>query len=148
MVKTSRKLQHEAWVAEDKKDTQRQSTITLWIMVLLVALMVALYFQAGPVITAIIGFLLSFSTVALHFKYKEFYRTKDRGQRTRCMIISMYVSCILTVACAYYYTLDTELTFDFAAIFLFGFFFFAFTVYRSLSRSMVVGDIQQGPRRR
>ena len=80
------------------------------------------------------------STIALYVKYREFYAVRDRGQRTWCSVLSMYASLLLTLGCAYYYSQHEKLTDEYALVFLFGFLFFTYMAYRTLSRSMVVGN--------
>lgn len=140
MSKDRRRRNYYDEAEEDKCDVRRQSAITLWTMLWSVLLLVSVYFQLSIVIIATAALILIASTGLLYVKYKDFYHDRDRGQRTLCMTISLYASLLLTLGCAYYYLQDSPMEPDIAAVFLFGFFFFAYTVYRSASRTMVVGN--------
>lgn len=128
---------------EIKSELRRQEYIFLWTFALMITLLVSLYVQINPIISGAIAAVLVISTIALYIKFKDFYTLRDRGQRTWCVTVSMYASLILTIGCAYYFTLDAPLTEDYALIFLFGFMFFVYMVYRTLSPTMVIGNKRQ-----
>jgi len=110
---------------------------------LMVILLIALYLQMDMILIGGITTILILSTLGLYIKFRNFYSMRDRGQRTACITISMYASLILTLVCAYYYVQDEPLTQEYALVFLFGFFFFTYMVYKSVSRYMVVGNKRQ-----
>lgn len=143
MDRRRRRAEREALMDEDKSDLQKQVGISVWVMIWMVVVMVALYLQLGTVAIASSAAILVISTIVLYIKFKDFYDLRDRGQRTLCVIIAMYGSLILTLICAYYYVQDEVLTLDFAAVFLFGWFFFTFTVYKTAAPYMVVGNKRQ-----
>ena len=128
---------------EDKQDIRRQEGIFLCTLFLMVLLLVSLYFQLSVLAIGIVTAALILSTIGFYIHYKEFLSMRDRGQRTVSVLISMYGSLILTLICAWYYVQDEPLTLDYALVFLFGFFFFTFMVYRSISRYLVVGNKRQ-----
>lgn len=128
---------------EDKQDIRRQEGIFLCTLFLMVLLLVSLYFQLSVLAIGIVTAALILSTISFYIHYKEFFSMRDRGQRTVSVLISMYGSLILTLICAWYYVQDEPLTLDYALVFLFGFFFFTFMVYRSISRYLVVGNKRQ-----
>ncbi len=128
---------------EDKQDIRRQEGIFLCTLFLMVLLLVSLYFQLSVLAIGIVTAALILSTIGFYIHYKEFFSMRDRGQRTVSVLISMYGSLILTLICAWYYVQDEPLTLDYAMVFLFGFFFFTFMVYRSISRYLVVGNKRQ-----
>lgn len=128
---------------EDKQDIRRQEGIFLCTLFLMVLLLVSLYFQLSVLAIGIVTATLILSTIGFYIHYKEFFSMRDRGQRTVSVLISMYGSLILTLICAWYYVQDEPLTLDYALVFLFGFFFFTFMVYRSISRYLVVGNKRQ-----
>ena len=128
---------------EDKQDIRRQEGIFLCTLFLMVLLLVSLYFQLSVLAIGIVTAALILSTIGFYIHYKEFFSMRDRGQRTVSVLISMYGSLILTLICAWYYVQDEPLTLDYALVFLFGFFFFTFMVYRSISRYLVVGNKRQ-----
>lgn len=126
-------------VDENTQDLRLQEGIFLGTFALMVALLVTLY-VLPPIVPAILAIILIVTTAVLRKKYKDFYTYRDRGQRTWCVTISMYISLILTILCAWYFAKDGALTWDYALVFLFGFMFFTYMVYRTLSPSMVVGN--------
>lgn len=128
---------------EDKQDIRRQEGIFLCTLFLMVLLLVSLYFQLSFPAIAIVTAALILSTIGFYIHFKDFFSMRDRGQRTVSVLISMYGSLILTLICAWYYVQDEPLTLDYALVFLFGFFFFTFMVYRSISRYFVVGNKRQ-----
>ena len=128
---------------EDKQDIRRQEGIFLCTLFLMVLLLVSLYFQLSVLAIGIVTAALILSTIGFYIHYKEFFSMRDRGQRTVSVLISMYGSLILTLICAWYYVQEEPLTLDYALVFLFGFFFFTFMVYRSISRYLVVGNKRQ-----
>ncbi|MCH4179044.1 MAG: hypothetical protein LKF47_04150 [Megasphaera sp.] len=129
--------------AEEKKDLRRQECIFLGTFMLMIVLLVSLYIRINLILSGGIAAILVISTVVLYIKYKAFYKLRDRGQRTWCVIVSMYSSLILTLGCAYYFMLDATLTEEYALVFLFGYMFFVYMVYRTLSPTMVVGNKRQ-----
>ncbi|WP_301860957.1 hypothetical protein [uncultured Megasphaera sp.] len=137
---TKQRMRHHDEVQEDVLDLQRQKYIFLGIFSLMLLVLISLYLNAGPVSVSLAIAALIIVTLALSIRYKDFYRLRDRGQRTKCVILSMYASLILTVACGYYFSLEQTLTDEYALVFLFGFLFFTYMVYRTLSPSMVVGN--------
>ena len=143
MEKRRRRAEREALIDEDKADLQKQIGIFLWTMTWMVILMVGLYMGLNH--TAIISsvVILLVSTIGLYIKFKDFYEYRDRGQRTLCVVISMYCSLALTLVCVYYYVKDEPLTQDYALVFLFGWFFFMYMLYKSFARYMVVGNKRQ-----
>ncbi len=143
MVKERNRKRHNPFAEEEKIDLTRQKFIFLWTMMLMVILLVSFYLQMDMVFIAGITTILILSTIGLYIKFRNFYRMRDRGQRTACITISMYASLILTLVCAYYYVQDEPLTQEYALVFLFGFFFFTYMVYKSASRYMVVGNKRQ-----
>ncbi len=135
----NRKQPHPA--ADDPKEELRlQEYIFLGTFTLMIALLVSLYLSLSPVVPVSLSVILIGSTIVLYGKYKDFYKFRDRGQRTWCSVLSLYGSLILTLACALYYSQTEPLTDDYALVFLFGFMFFTFMAYRALSPSMVVGN--------
>lgn len=141
MVKERKR--RDVFAEEDKRDLNRQKFIFLWTMLLMVIILVSLYLNMSIYLSGAVAAVLVLSTIGLYIKFKDFYSMRDRGQRTACSIMSMYASLILTLICAYYYIKDEPLTQEYALVFLFGFFFFTFMVYRSASRYMVVGNKRQ-----
>ena len=133
----------QTFVADDQEDLKLQSRIFLITFVLMVLFLITLYVPVPIFLPIIIAIILLGCTIFCRQKYKDFYRFRDRGQRTWCVTISMYISLILTILCAYYFAKDGSLTMDYALVFLFGFMFFTFMVYRTLSPSMVVGNLRQ-----
>ena len=140
MERKRRRAAREAQVDEDKNDLRRQVGISLWVMVWMIIVMVSFYLELGAVAFGSSAAILVVSTIGLYIKYRQFYDLRDRGQRTLCVTYAMYASLILTLICAYYYTQEEVLTPDYAAVFLFGWFFFTFTLYRTMARYMVVGN--------
>lgn len=138
-----RDRKRQSYDAEDKADIRRQEGIFLCTFGLMTLLLVSLYFQLNILAIGIVTAALIVSTIVFSIRYKEFFSMRDRGQRTVSILISMYGSLILTLVCAWYYTQDEPLTVDYALVFLFGFFFFTFMVYRSISRYFVVGNKRQ-----
>ncbi|KMO86588.1 hypothetical protein AB840_07200 [Megasphaera cerevisiae DSM 20462] len=132
-----------AAMPEDRADLRRQTYIFLWTFTLTILLLISLYLQLSWPVTGGAALLLTASTMALFIKYKDFYALRDRGQRTWCVTISMYCSLILTLSCAYYFSLDEPLTLEYALVFLFGYMFFVYMVYRTLSTTMVVGNTRR-----
>lgn len=135
-----RKDRRQQAVDDPKEELRLQEYIFLWTFLLMVLLLVSLYLQINPIVPAAAGVVLVVSTIALYVKYREFYAVRDRGQRTWCSVLSMYASLLLTLGCAYYYSHHEKLTDEYALVFLFGFLFFTYMAYRTLSRSMVVGN--------
>mgnify|MGYP001179373285 FL=1 len=135
-----RKDRRQQAVDDPKEELRLQEYIFLWTFLLMVLLLVSLYLQINPIVPAAAGVVLVVSTIALYVKYREFYAVRDRGQRTWCSVLSMYASLLLTLGCAYYYSQHERLTDEYALVFLFGFLFFTYMAYRTLSRSMVVGN--------
>lgn len=125
---------------DSKEELRRQEYIFLWTFLLMVLLLVSLYVSVSAVFSAAVAAVLVVSTGGLYVKYKDFYRLRDRGQRTWCAVISMYCSLVLTTGCAYYYSQKQPLSDEYALVFLFGFMFFTYMAYRALSSSMVVGN--------
>ena len=125
---------------ENKKDLKLQKNIFLGTFTLMIIFLVSLYLQIGLIFSGIVAAILLISTGILYIKYKDFYTLRDRGQRTWCVTVAMYASFILTLGCVYYFTQDAPLTDDYALVFLFGFMFFTYMVYRTLSPTMVVGN--------
>jgi hypothetical protein len=143
MIKERNRKRHDPFAEEDNLDLKRQKFIFLWTMMLMVILLIALYLQMDMILITGITTILILSTIGLYIKFRNFYSMRDRGQRTACITISMYASLILTLICAYYYVQDEPLTQEYALVFLFGFFFFTYMVYKSASRYMVVGNKRQ-----
>ena len=143
MIKERNRKRHDPFAEEDNLDLKRQKFIFLWTMMLMVILLIALYLQMDMILIGGITTILILSTLGLYIKFRNFYSMRDRGQRTACITISMYASLILTLICAYYYVQDEPLTQEYALVFLFGFFFFTYMVYKSASRYMVVGNKRQ-----
>lgn len=140
MVKTRHR---QSVVADDQEDLKLQSRIFLLLFTLMILFLVTLYVSVPLFVPIIVALVLIGVTLFFRKKYKDFYTFRDRGQRTWCVTISMYVSLVLTILCAYYFAKDGALTLDYALVFLFGFMFFTYMVYRTLSPSMVVGNIRQ-----
>ncbi len=128
---------------ENMRDLRLQKNIFLGTFTLMVVFLVSLYLQISLVFSGIVAAVLLISTGIMYVKYKDFYTLRDRGQRTWCVTISMYASLLLTLGCAYYFTQDAPLTEDYALVFLFGFMFFTYMAYRTLSPTMVVGNKRQ-----
>lgn len=124
---------------EESQDLKRQERIFLLTFGLMIILLVSLYLGLYPIST-IAAVVLVASTIGFYIKHKEFYKMRDRGQRTWCVTISMYLSLIVTIGCAWYFTKDAPMTMDYALVFLFGYMFFVYMVYRTLSPTMVVGN--------
>lgn len=139
MVQTRR---HRTQIDEDTLDLRLQEKIFLITFALMIIFLVSLY-MLPLTISGIIALILLSSTVYFYKKHKDFYSLRDRGQRTWCITISMYISLILTLLCACYFAKDDVLAWDYALVFLFGFMFFTYMVYRTLSPSMVVGNKRQ-----
>lgn len=129
-------------VDEDARDLRLQEGIFLATFALMVLFLVTLY-VIPPFVPGVIAVILVIATVVLRYKHKDFYVFRDRGQRTWCVTISMYISLVLTILCAWYFAKDGKLTWDYALVFLFGFMFFTYMVYRTLSPTMVVGNRRQ-----
>lgn len=139
MASKREKLRQHA--ADDPKEELRlQEYIFLWTFLLMIVFLVSLYLQISTILSAAAAAVLIISTGILYMKYREFYAVRDRGQRTWCSVLSMYASLLLTLGCAYYYSLSEPLTDEYALVFLFGFMFFTYMAYRTLSRTMVVGN--------
>jgi len=123
------------------QDLKKQIFISLWIFCNIIALLIGLYFQISIFLISGISILLISSLLFLGHNYRDFFRYRDRGQRTYCLLVSMSISVIVTLGCAWYfiekYTMDTE----WGLLFIFGFLFFAFTLFNSLSATMVKGNI-------
>lgn len=124
----------------EKKEIRTQEMVFLSTFILMVLLLLSLYLSFSTVAIALIVVALLASTIGYYIHFKEFFSLRDRGQRTLSILISLYGSLILTLLCAYYYTQDEALSLDYALVFLFGFFFFTFMVYRSIARYIVVGN--------
>lgn len=134
--------QRRASVDDDKYELRLQEKIFLVTFALMVLFLVTLY--VFPLSIALIpAIALVGSTVYFQRRHADFYKFRDRGQRTWCVTISLYISLVLTFLCAYYFSKDGHLTWDYALVFLFGFMFFTYMVYRTLSPSMVVGNKRQ-----
>lgn len=142
MVK-SRSRRHAAGIDENALDLRLQKKIFLCTFSCMVLFLVSLYLAPTVIIPAILGVILLTTTGYFYYKHKDFYKLRDRGQRTWCVTIAMYISIIVTIACAYYFAKDGTLTLDYALVFLFGFMFFTYMIYRTLSPSMVVGNKRQ-----
>ncbi len=125
---------------DEPREIRRQSAIFLGTLALMLVFLISLYVSVRPVFSAGLAIILLVSTIGLYIKYRTFYALRDRGQRTWCAVISLYVSLVCTVACAYYYSLNESLTNEYALVFLFGFLFFTYMIYCTLSRTMVVGN--------
>lgn len=138
---TSKREKLRQHAADDPKEELRlQEYIFLWTFLLMIVFLVSLYLQISTILSAAAAAVLIISTGILYMKYREFYAVRDRGQRTWCSVLSMYASLLLTLGCAYYYSLSEPLTDEYALVFLFGFMFFTYMAYRTLSRTMVVGN--------
>lgn len=131
---------HRKSANDPQEELRLQEYIFLWTFALMIALLVSLYLSISLVLSGVIAALLLVSTGGLYKKYRDFYKYRDRGQRTWCSILSMYGSLVLTVACASYYAQTEPLDDEYALVFLFGFMFFTFMAYRALSPSIVVGN--------
>lgn len=129
-------------VDDDTRDLRLQEKIFLVTFALMVLFLVTLYVLPLPV-PIVLAVALVASTVYFHRRHADFYKFRDRGQRTWCVTVSLYISLVLTLLCAYYFSQDGHLTWDYALVFLFGFMFFTYMVYRTLSPSMVVGNKRQ-----
>lgn len=125
---------------DSSRDLKRQEGIFLSTFALMILFLVSLYLSLPAAVPIVLAVVLVAWTVAMYIKFHEFYKMRDRGQRTWCVTISMYASLILTLACAWYFTQDAPLTDEYALVFLFGFMFFTYMVYRTLSPTMVVGN--------
>lgn len=125
---------------ENMQDLRLQKNIFLGTFTLMIIFLISLYLQISLAFSGIVAAVLLISTGIMYVKYKDFYTLRDRGQRTWCVTISMYASLLLTLGCVYYFTQDAPLTDDYALVFLFGFMFFTYMVYRTLSPTMVVGN--------
>lgn len=125
---------------DSSRDLKRQEGIFLSTFALMILFLVSLYLSLPAAVPIVLAVVLAAWTVAMYIKFHEFYKMRDRGQRTWCVTISMYASLILTLACAWYFTQDAPLTDEYALVFLFGFMFFTYMVYRTLSPTMVVGN--------
>lgn len=125
---------------DSSRDLKRQEGIFLSTFALMVLFLVSLYLPLPVAVPIVLAAVLVAWTVAMYVKFHDFYKMRDRGQRTWCVTISMYASLILTLACAWYFTKDAPLTDEYALVFLFGFMFFTYMVYRTLSPTMVVGN--------
>lgn len=131
---------HSQEATENAHDLRLQKNFFLGKFTLMIVFLVSLYLQISLVFSGVVAAILLISTLVMYMKYKDFYTLRDRGQRTWCVTISMYASLILTLGCVYYFTQDAPLTDDYALVFLFGFMFFTYMVYRTLSPTMVVGN--------
>lgn len=125
---------------DSSRDLKRQEGIFLSTFALMILFLVSLYLSLPAAVPIVLAVVLVAWTIAMYIKFHEFYKMRDRGQRTWCVTISMYASLILTLACAWYFTQDAPLTDEYALVFLFGFMFFTYMVYRTLSPTMVVGN--------
>lgn len=140
MMAPKREARRQQPMDDPKEELRLQEYIFLWTFLLMIIFLTSLYLQVSLIVSAAVAVILIASTGILRAKYGEFYKVRDRGQRTWCAIISMYASLVLTLGCAYYYSLSDPLTDEYALVFLFGFLFFTYMVYRTLSRTMVVGN--------
>ena len=137
---------HRDHIHDSKQDLHLQIGIFLWTLILALLLLCEFFFSLplyGMVATA---FILIISSLFFKVKYKDFYTYRDRGQRTQCAVIALYISLLFTGTCLYLYSRSTELTWDYGLVFLFGFLFFTNMAYQTLSRTMVVGN-KRMPRR-
>ena len=131
---------HRDHIHDSKQDLHLQIGIFLWTLILALLLLCEFFFSLplyGMVATA---FILIISSLFFKVKYKDFYTYRDRGQRTQCAVIALYISLLFTGTCLYLYSRSTELTWDYGLVFLFGFLFFTNMAYQTLSRTMVVGN--------
>ena len=124
-------------------DLRLQEKIFLVTFIFMVLFLSSLYASTTYIIPAILFGCLTGTTTYFYRAYKDFYKLRDRGQRTWCVTISMYISLVLTILCAWYFSKDGLLTWDYALVFLFVVMFFTYMVYRTLSPSMVVGNKRQ-----
>lgn len=124
-------------------DLRLQEKIFLITFGLMILFLVTLYVSVPVFIPGVIALVLLAETGYFYKKHHDFYKLRDRGQRTWCVTISMYISLLLTLLCAYYFSRDGVLEWDYALVFLFGFMFFTYMVYRTLSPSIVIGNIRQ-----
>lgn len=127
-------------ISNPQRDLHLQIGIFLWTLLLMIILLTGFFFQTPVTVSATVGGVLVFSTIVLYIKFKRFYTLRDRGQRTWCAVIALYISFILTSGCLYVYGQTEVLTWDYGLVFLFGFLFFTDMAYKSLSRTMVVGN--------
>ena len=125
---------------DSNRDLKRQEGIFLSTFALMLLVLVSSYLPLPLIVPIVLAVVLVTWTIAMYVKFHDFYKMRDRGQRTWCVTISMYASLILTLACAWYFTKDAPLTDEYALVFLFGFMFFTYMVYRILSPTMVVGN--------
>lgn len=123
-----------------QQEVYLQVSIFLWTLFLMIILLAAFFFQMPVAASAVINAVLLSSTLVLRIKFKDFYKFRDRGQRTWCATCALYASLCLTGGCIYVYNQSAEMTWDYALVFLFGFLFFTYMAYRSLSPTMVVGN--------
>lgn len=147
MMERSERRRRPPADAELKKDLRLQEGIFLVTFALMLLLLISLYTAISPILSAVVAVALLLSTLTAYVKWKDFLRLRDRGQRTWCVIVSLYASLLLTLICAYFYMLREPLTMEYAVAFLFGFLFFTFMAYRSLSPHMVIGNIRRRPGR-
>lgn len=140
MARTRNRERRRIEEETEKKEIHTQELIFMSTFILIVLLLLSLYLSISTVAIVLIVAALLASTIGYYIHFKEFFSMRDRGQRTLSVLLSLYGSLILTLLCAYYYTQDEPLSLDYALVFLFGFFFFTFMVYRSISRYIVVGN--------
>ena len=122
-------------------DLRSQTFITLWLLLHFFILLYTLY--TGPYDTFLLAESAIFlaSIVFIGWKFNYFLRYKDRGQRTACFGVSMGISFLATVGCAYFYRQEAELSLEIAALFGMGFLLFAMTLFQSLRPIMVKGNV-------
>lgn len=90
-------------ISDPQRDLHLQIGIFLWTLLLMIILLTGFFFQTPVTVSATVGGVLVFSTIALYIKFKCFYTLRDRGQRTWCAVIALYISFILTSGCLYVY---------------------------------------------
>ena len=105
----------------------------------MVLLLVSLYLQISPIVPAAAGVVLVVSTIALYIKYREFTPSATEPAHLVLRPVDVRQSAP-HAGMRYYYSQHETLTDEYALVFLFGFLFFTYMAYRTLSRSMVVGN--------
>lgn len=129
------------FIAANSRDLKKQIFISLWVFCNILALLIGLYFQISTPLLSGIAILLIAALIFLRYHYSNFFQYRDRGQRTYCLLISMVISLIVTLGCVWYFIKKYVMDPEWGLLFVFGFIFFAFTLFNSLRTTMVKGNI-------
>lgn len=122
-------------------DLRKQTGITLWLLFHFFILLYMAYEQwyDTTLLVEVLIFLLSLGLIG--WKCHHFLRYRDRGQRTLCFALSMTISFIVTVGCAYLYEQDGPMAGDMAVLFGMGFLLLAMTLFQTFRPLFVKGNV-------